>query len=294
MGSKIVLGKVKLTFEGEWDKSKEYKELSVVNNAYGAKYVSIRDVPANTLLTDKDYWTPLVGEWSDVYQGAYDTDPDKRLDGSDLIAGDLYFNTDNNALKVYTGNSWVIISDKIETILKEVNFQGDGSTTEFDVDGGHNGIGQIFVNGTNVTDSVDLSDTTKITFNTAPADQSDIYCVFYGSFQIADVYTKNDTKALVKSYAIGDYQEVSEDTQVVANKFYGVKTKSDAITLNIDNLVNGDVFRVCDIDANAANNNITITSVKGKYTIEKDTKLIIDVDSITLTFRLIDTNLKII
>ena len=47
-----------------------------------------------------------VTNFADVYQGAASSDPATRNDSSALQAGDLYFNTTDNAMKVYTGAVW--------------------------------------------------------------------------------------------------------------------------------------------------------------------------------------------
>jgi hypothetical protein len=47
-----------------------------------------------------------VTNFSDVYLGPASSDPATRNDSSALQAGDLYFNTNDNAMKVYTGAVW--------------------------------------------------------------------------------------------------------------------------------------------------------------------------------------------
>ena len=44
--------------------------------------------------------------FDDVYLGAKSSDPTVDNDGDALTAGDLYFNTNNNVLRVYTGSAW--------------------------------------------------------------------------------------------------------------------------------------------------------------------------------------------
>ena len=44
--------------------------------------------------------------FDDVYLGAKASDPTVDNDGDALTAGDLYFNTNNNVLRVYTGSAW--------------------------------------------------------------------------------------------------------------------------------------------------------------------------------------------
>ena len=48
-----------------------------------------------------------ITNFSDVYLGPAATNPATRNDSSALQAGDLYFNTADDAIKVYTGSAWV-------------------------------------------------------------------------------------------------------------------------------------------------------------------------------------------
>ena len=47
-----------------------------------------------------------ITNFADVYIGGSTTDPTTRADASALQSGDLYFNTSQNELKVYTGSVW--------------------------------------------------------------------------------------------------------------------------------------------------------------------------------------------
>lgn len=53
------LGKVSITAEGRWDKTKEYERLSLVYDTTTLEsYISKIKVPANTEITNEDYWQP--------------------------------------------------------------------------------------------------------------------------------------------------------------------------------------------------------------------------------------------
>jgi len=104
------LGKVRITFGGEWDETKDYELLTIVNNSYGVKYISKQDVPAGKELSDKAYWEPISGDFVEQYQGAKDKDPTKRNDGTPLQKGDLYFNTEIGGLEIYDGTDWKLVS----------------------------------------------------------------------------------------------------------------------------------------------------------------------------------------
>ena len=56
------LGKVSVTPKGEWDDQVDYEKLDIVfDSNSGTSYIAVQDVPAETLLTDTDYWLELIG-----------------------------------------------------------------------------------------------------------------------------------------------------------------------------------------------------------------------------------------
>ncbi|MEL0099793.1 MAG: hypothetical protein VW907_09580, partial [Opitutae bacterium] len=71
--------------------------------------------------------------FDDNYLGAKASDPTVDNDGDALTAGDLYFNTTSNELKVYSGSAWVAIT--IPTITA-VSSQTNSATDFIDVPAG--------------------------------------------------------------------------------------------------------------------------------------------------------------
>jgi len=108
------LGKVRITFGGDWDSTNNYETLTVVNNAFGVKYISLQDVPAGIDISDTTYWEPLSGQFVEQYQGPKASDPSVRNDGTALQPGDLYFNTDSsgNVMRIYDGSVWTDITEE--------------------------------------------------------------------------------------------------------------------------------------------------------------------------------------
>ena len=51
-----------------------------------------------------------LDNFDDIFLGAKSSDPSVDNDGDSLTAGDLYFNTSSNVLKVYTGSAWSTVS----------------------------------------------------------------------------------------------------------------------------------------------------------------------------------------
>ena len=54
--------------------------------------------------------------FDDTYLGAKASDPTVDNDGDALTAGDLYFNTSSNELKVYNGSSWQVAASDVSTL----------------------------------------------------------------------------------------------------------------------------------------------------------------------------------
>jgi len=181
------LGKVRITFGGSWDPSNSYEMLTIVNNSYGIKYISKQNVPANIDISDTNYWETISGDFVEQYQGDKTDDPTNRNDGTVLQVGDLYFNTTIQKMKVWNGDTWQLATSAINGMLNKAIFTGDGSTTIFKVNGGFDAnFGQVYLNGVNVTNDVDISDGQTIKFNTAPNNGDEILGVFFGSFVVAD------------------------------------------------------------------------------------------------------------
>ena len=62
--------------------------------------------------------------FTDVYLGAFSTDPTLDNDGNALTAGDLYFNTVANRLKVYSGSAWLFAIVDTTTVVEKTSSTG--------------------------------------------------------------------------------------------------------------------------------------------------------------------------
>lgn len=62
--------------------------------------------------------------FTDVYLGAFSTDPTLDNDGNALTAGDLYFNTVANRLKVYSGSAWLFAIVDTTTVVEKTSATG--------------------------------------------------------------------------------------------------------------------------------------------------------------------------
>ena len=65
-----------------------------------------------------------LDNFTDVYLGAFATDPTLDNDGNALTAGDLYFNTGINRLKVYSGSAWLTAVVDTTTVVEKTSATG--------------------------------------------------------------------------------------------------------------------------------------------------------------------------
>ena len=81
--------------------------------------------------------------FDDTYLGAKASDPTTDNDGDPLTAGDLYFNTTSNVMKLYTGSGWVVayvpgeainISNTASGNLTSTNVQASLEELQTDID----------------------------------------------------------------------------------------------------------------------------------------------------------------
>jgi len=158
----------------------------------------VKDEEGNIIEVNVPNVAKLFEIYGKKYLGAYDKDPVTKPDGTALQLGDLYFNTTDNKMYVYTSNGWEIAVGYVDAISKSQTFVGDGQTTVFTVDGGYNvGNIQVYLNGVNVTNDVTADDFTTIKFKEAPAENDEIYVMALGSFSVADTYDKDTIDRLV-------------------------------------------------------------------------------------------------
>ena len=66
-----------------------------------------------------------LDSFTDTYLGAFSSDPSADNDGNALTAGDLYFNTTSNIMKVYSGSVWQAVALSAADFLTTANNLSD-------------------------------------------------------------------------------------------------------------------------------------------------------------------------
>jgi hypothetical protein len=89
-----------------------------------------------------------VNTFALVYQGAFATNPTVRTAGGGALqAGDLYFNTSVNELRVWSGTVWQLVSTTSDTISSR-SFLATAGQTVYTFAGGYKiGVVYVWVNG---------------------------------------------------------------------------------------------------------------------------------------------------
>ena len=108
-----------------------------------------------------------ITNFADVYIGPSASDPTQRADASALQAGDMYFNTTVDELRVYSGSQWVAGTAGTLAVQR---YSGDGSTVAFTLataPAGENNT-QVYISGVyQQKDTYSVSGVT-VTFSAAP------------------------------------------------------------------------------------------------------------------------------
>jgi len=75
-----------------------------------------------------------VTNFADVYIGAAASDPATRADSSALEAGELYYNTATDDMKVYSGSAWAVVAPTATSITEsQISDLGDSIVLDTDI-----------------------------------------------------------------------------------------------------------------------------------------------------------------
>jgi hypothetical protein len=98
--------------------------------------------------------------FDDIYLGAKASDPTVDNDGDALTAGDLYFNTTTNNLKIYTGSAWVDAALTAADFLTVANNLSDVASASTAL----SNLGGLPLAGGTMTGNINFGDSVKANF----------------------------------------------------------------------------------------------------------------------------------
>lgn len=161
-----------------------------------------------------------IANFALIYLGARNTgnEPTLRLDGLALQAGDLYFNTDRRAMRVFSGDSW------IDAYLPEAAYlRADGAvglTSDLDC-GGNNLVDVGLVNGRDMDGAFALLDMLAERPE-APVDQPARDMTILNAFEIARM------DGLTAYAMVNTYLDTFSDTSGIAGGGYSANANYDS------------------------------------------------------------------
>jgi hypothetical protein len=109
-----------------------------------------------------------------------------------LQAGDLYFDTVLNEMRVYDGSIWKSAGSTVNGTAARQTFTATAGQTTFAVTGGYDaGFADVYLNGVKLVNGTDVTVTsgTDVVLTTGAAAGDNVDVVAYGSFLIANTYT---------------------------------------------------------------------------------------------------------
>lgn len=132
----------------------------------------------------------LLGLFRGQYLGAQANAPTVDGNGQPVTAGDLYFNTTENAMKVYTGVAWQNAGSVVQGILNKpaAPVIATAGQTVVPVSSGFDpALIIVFVNGTRIdVPDVDVSSGTNIVFATGLNAGDEVSWIAFGAFNVAN------------------------------------------------------------------------------------------------------------
>jgi hypothetical protein len=144
-------------------------------------------------------------DFDDRYLGAKASAPATDNDGDALITGALYFNTTTDIMYVYGSSGWQAAGSSVNGTADRVTYTATSGQTTFAATYDP-GYVDVYLNGVKLISSTDFTATsgTSIVLVTGATAGDTIDIVAYGTFVVADTYTKSQSDAR--------YVEVAGDT----------------------------------------------------------------------------------
>jgi hypothetical protein len=135
-------------------------------------------------------------DFDDRYLGAKSSAPSVDNDGDALVAGALYFNTTVDIMYVYGGSGWQAAGSSVNGTSERQTYTATSGQTTFSVTYDP-GYVDVFLNGLKLLVATDFTATsgTSIILTTGATTGDIVDIVSYGTFVVADTYTKTQSDA---------------------------------------------------------------------------------------------------
>jgi hypothetical protein len=159
--------------------------------------------------------------FDDRYLGAKASAPTVDNDGDALVIGALYYNTTTNIMNVYGSSGWQSAGSAVNGTSDRVTYTATSGQTVFAATYDSGSV-DVYLNGVKLLAGTDFTATngTSITLTTGAAVNDIVDIVAYGTFVLADHYSKSQSDAR--------YVEVAGDTMTGDLNITGTLTSDGA------------------------------------------------------------------
>ena len=176
--------------------------------------------------------------------------------------GLLWFDTATDTMKVYNGNSFQNAGSSVNGTSSRGSFTATAGQTSFATTGFDSGYLDVFLNGVKLIDGTDFTatDGTNFVLTTGAALNDTLDYVAYGTFNLADVYTKTVSDARYYTQTASDARYLQQtQTDALYLPLTGGTISTDLIvtgnlTVNgTQTIVNSTTLDVADLNITIAN-----------------------------------------
>jgi hypothetical protein len=183
---------------------------------------------ASNAATSESNTATLYDNFDDRYLGAKASAPALDNDGDALVLGALYFNTTVDIMYVYGTSGWQSAGSAVNGTSDRQTYTATSGQTVFAATY-DTGYVDVYLNGVKLLAGTDFTATngTSITLASGAAVSDIVDIVAYGTFVLADHYSKSQSDAR--------YVEVAGDTMTGNLDITGTLT-SDGLTVDTDTL----------------------------------------------------------
>lgn len=148
-------------------------------------------IPVGAPISGTDEAIETLLAFGAIYLGASATAPTTRADGSPLTGGELYFDTLENGLSVYTGTEWSLLAAVVNGTLSRQTYTATSGQTVFAINYDV-GFVDVWLNGVKLVAGDDFTATngTSITLTVGATLGDSVDIIAFGTFAMADMLQK--------------------------------------------------------------------------------------------------------
>jgi hypothetical protein len=148
----------------------------------------------------------------------------------------LWFDTSTDTMKVYNGSSFQNAGSSVNGTSSRGSFTATAGQTSFATTGYDSGYIDVYLNGVKLILSTDFTATDGVNFvlTTGAALNDTLDYVAYGTFNLADVYTKTASDARYYTQTASDARYEPIDATILKDADIGVNVQAYDATIVID------------------------------------------------------------